>query len=250
MAFGDQRLERGVTGPDVIELQLRLAGFRGSLWDGEYGPGTELQVRSFQRDVMGQADASGAVDDRTFEALFQFESNHPIQVQLLRCPCGRCPGFGQGRFKNEYSSAARTEANHRYEYPGMHKAVLHSYRAASFYLTRAGFPAPTINSGYRCWIQNEEKQRTSTNHMGKAIDLDFPMAPGEDKRDDANRCDRGRGLLVELASFQVGWSASNRKALEPADIAPTWIHMDVRNYEPRYLEESYFVLPGVGRATV
>ncbi|HLF09822.1 MAG TPA: peptidoglycan-binding protein, partial [Gammaproteobacteria bacterium] len=78
MAFGDQRLERGVTGPDVVELQLRLAGFRGSVWDGEYGPGTELQVRSFQRDVMGQADASGAVDDRTFEALFQFESNHPI----------------------------------------------------------------------------------------------------------------------------------------------------------------------------
>jgi hypothetical protein len=77
--------------------------------------------------------------------------------------------------------------------------------------------------------------------MGKALDIDFPLAPGEDKRDDQLRCDRARGLLVELANFQVGWGANDRKALEPSDIAPTWIHMDVRCFQPKYLEDKYFV---------
>lgn len=241
MAFGDVPLARNSKGADVVELQLRLAGFRGTVWDGDYGPGTELQVQCFQRDAMGRAQPSGSVDDATFAALLEFERAHPIPTESLRCPCGKCGGFGQARFKNEYSNGIRHEAHHRYEYPGMHRAILHSYRAAAFYLGRAGFPAPVVNSGYRCWINNEEKGRSSTNHMGKAIDLDFPEQPGEDKRDDANRCDRGRGVLVEISSFQIGWTANNRKALEPADIAPTWIHMDVRNYEPKYLVDEYFV---------
>lgn len=31
------------------------------------------------------------------------------------------------------------------------------------------------------------------------------------------------------------------KALEPADIAPTWIHMDVRCYSRKYLDDKYFI---------
>lgn len=247
MAFGDfLPLERGSAGSDVVELQLRLAGFRGTVWDGQFGPGTELQVVCFQRDVMEIDQPSGVCDRATFEALREFERTHPVDVESIRCPCGECGGFGQMRFKGEYSHAARVEAHHRYEYPGMHTAILHAYKAAVFYLRRAGFPAPFISSGYRCWINNEEKGRTSTNHMGKAIDFDFPVLPGEDKRDDANRCDRARGVLVEHSSFQTGWSAINRKALEPPDIAPTWIHMDVRNFAPPYLSDEYFVMPGPG----
>jgi hypothetical protein len=187
MAFGDAELKRDDKGAGVVELQIRLAGFRGTLWDGAYGPGTELQVVCFQRDYI--------------------------------------------------------EQNYKYEYPGMHKAILHSFRAASFYLQRAGFPAPVINSGYRCWVNNGQNDRTSTNHMGKAIDIDFPLAPTEDKRADMIRCDKGRGVLVELANFQVGWMANNRKSLEPSAMAPTWIHMDVRNYERKYLADRFFVAP-------
>src|SRR5690606_7826420 len=73
MAFGDVLLSRGDEGSDVEELQLRLAGFRGTVWDGIFGPGTELQVQCFQRDVMELAAPSGAVDDATFYALFRFE---------------------------------------------------------------------------------------------------------------------------------------------------------------------------------
>jgi hypothetical protein len=57
-------------------------------------------------------------------------------------------------------------------------------------------------------------------------------------------------VLVELANFQIGWTANNRKALEPKDIAPTWIHMDVRNYERRYLAERFFVRPRRGATTL
>jgi len=41
-------LQKGQLGDDVVELQLRLAGFRGTLLDGDFGPGTELQAKVFQ----------------------------------------------------------------------------------------------------------------------------------------------------------------------------------------------------------
>jgi hypothetical protein len=77
--------------------------------------------------------------------------------------------------------------------------------------------------------------------MGKAIDIDFPAQPKEDKRDDGERCDKARSLLVDKAGFQIGWHGNNKKALEPASIAPTWIHMDVRSYSPKYLTDTFFV---------
>jgi len=98
----------------------------------------------------------------------------------------------------------------------------------------------TITSGYRCSVNNEQKGRTSTNHHGKAIDVDASLLPGEDKRDDIKRCDRIRGLLVEHSNAQVGWLAKNRKSLEPAHIAPTWVHYDVRSYEKRFLADRFF----------
>jgi hypothetical protein len=58
---------------------------------------------------------------------------------------------------------------------------------------------------------------------------------------DRSRCNSLRGILVEQAHAQIGWSALNRKSLEPADIAPTWVHLDVRSYEPKYLADRYFV---------
>ena len=48
MAWGDP-LKRGDKGADVVELQMRLAGFRGTVPDSDYGPGTELQVVTLDR---------------------------------------------------------------------------------------------------------------------------------------------------------------------------------------------------------
>lgn len=242
MLFGNRILQRGMKGKDITELQMRLAGFRGTIWDGIFGPGTELQVITFKRDYMGETDPDGIVNERMFDALKGFTNEYPINFGKLKCECGRCGGFGQGRFYGKYEKGKiAVEAFYRYEYPGIHKAILHSYRALWFYSLKLYNITPVLTCGYRCWIRNEQKQRTSTNHLGKAIDIDFPLFPGEDKRDDYNRCNTVRGLMVEKGNFQIGWGANNKKAFEPAEIAPTWLHIDVRCFVSSYLNDSYFV---------
>jgi len=242
MLFGSQILCKGETGPTVAELQLRLAGFRGTCWDGVYGPGTELQVITFQRDYMKMDNPSGIVAEDTFEALDRFAQEFVIDFSALACPECQCQGFGKNRFHHQYiRGKPRTEQYHKCEYPGVHKAILHTYRAAQFYAKQKGLSLPFISSGYRCWIYNDKKQRSTTNHLGKALDIDFPSKAGEDKRDDCRRCDSFRGILVEKCNFQLGWGANNVKSLEPANIAPSWIHLDVRCYTPNYLADKYFV---------
>lgn len=235
-------VRRGATGPDVVEIQIRLAGFRGTLWDGIFGPGTELQVMAFQRDYLGSENPNGIVDRATWDGLEKFAAEFPIDFQTLQCPCGRCTGFGNGRNEGVYyPEKPKIEMYYRYEYPGVHKTILNTYRAAQFYGLKAGCGQAVVNSGYRCTINNEQNHRETTNHMGKALDIDFALRPGEGKREDCQRCDSVRGILVEKANCQVGWGAANRKALEPSAIAPSWVHMDVRSYERQYFDKSFFV---------
>jgi hypothetical protein len=242
MEFNSEHLEKGSKGPAVEELQIRLAGFRGTVWDGDFGPGTELQVITFKKEYMNLADPTGIVDSSVFNALKDFAKEFPIDFDKLKCPCQECEGFGRGQFKNEYRSGKpEIEAYHQLEYPGIHKAILHSYRAAQFYAKHQKLELPFFTSGYRCHINNDKKKRKSTNHMGKALDCDFPLGANEDKRDDTIRCENFRGLLVEKSNFQIGWNGRNKKSLEPSHIAPTWIHMDVRSFSPKYLDEKYFV---------
>jgi hypothetical protein len=238
LAFGERELRKDMSGPDVVELQIRLAGFRGTLLDGDFGPGTELQVQKFQADFMGQASPSRVVDRATFKALDAFADRFPLDFNTLRCPCGQCSGFGSGRFKGRFIPGAEgQEIGNRYEYPGLHRMILWAARAAMHYLPQHQF---SFSSGYRCSVDNQQHGRSTTNHHGKAVDLDITMKPGETKRDDRDKCDAVRGRLVELSNAQVGWAASNRKALEPSDIAPTWVHYDVRCYEPQYLRDEFF----------
>lgn len=238
MAFGDKILKRGDQGRDVEELQIRLAGFRGTLLDGDFGPGTELQVLQFQRDFMKQANPKGIVDADTFRAIDRLRALHPIDFDALKCPCGSCSGFGEGQFRGKYQTGQpKTEAFHRYEYPGIHRMLLWAVRAVFHYTPQHTY---TITSGYRCSVRNKQMQRSSTNHHGKAIDLDVPLGPGSDKRDDMDCCNEVRAVIVNKSNAQIGWAATNRKALEPADIAPTWVHYDVRCYEPKYLEDRFF----------
>jgi len=247
MTYGDRVLQQGVRGDDVAELQLRLAGFRGTLLDGDFGPGTALQVKAFQRDVMRLSQPSGVVDRATFQAIDAFADRFPIDFRQLRCPCGVCDGFGQGRFKGLYMPGGKgLEQFHRYEYPGIHRLILWAARALFAYREDVQF---LFSSGYRCAVENERKGRTTTNHHGKAVDIDTVLPPGMGKREDMERCNAIRGLLVEKANAQIGWLARNRKSLEPADIAPTWVHYDVREYEPAYLRDEFFCrdLAGLNR---
>lgn len=238
MQYGERELRRGDKGADVVELQVRLAGFRGTLPDGDFGPGTELQVVKFQQHYMGASRPTGVVDRDSFLAIDEFARRHPIDFRRLRCPCGQCGGFGSGRFKGRYLPGGEgQERFHRYEYPGMHRLILWAARAVFFYLPEHAF---SFTSGYRCSVDNQRHNRTTTNHHGKAVDLDIASKPGECRRDDLDKCCQVRGRIVELANAQIGWAAKNRKALEPENIAPTWVHYDVREYEPKYLGEDFF----------
>lgn len=245
MFFGEQTLERGSKGPAVVELQLRLAGFRGTLWDGDFGPGTERQVINFQRDYMGMETPDGIADEEVFQALERFAAEFPIPFEKLTCKCGKCQGFGQGRFKGEFRGNSTEERVHKYEYPGIHKAILHSYRGIWFYLKAHGLGDPILTSGYRCHEKNKLRPvRRSTNHMGKALDFDIVRPAGITHKSKADKdlMNSIRSRMADTAEFQIGWSRKNRKALEPGSIAPTWIHMDVREYDrDPYLNDKFFV---------
>jgi hypothetical protein len=242
-SYGTRLLSKGMLGADVEELQIRLAGFRGTLLDGEFGPGTELQVTKFQADVMGQSAPSGVADSLTLKAIDAFADWFPIDFAQLKCHCGKCDGFGRGNFKGKYLGNQKTEAFHLYEYPGIHRMLLWAVRSAYFYMPEHRF---SFSSGYRCSVDNQQKHRNTTNHCGKAVDLDIRPEAGETKHDDALKCHVIRGQLVELSNAQIGWNAKNRKSLEPDNVAPTWIHYDVRSYEPRYLADHYFCTDLVG----
>jgi hypothetical protein len=244
MEYAERELKRDCEGPDVAELQLRLAGFRGTMPDGEFGPGTERQVMNFQRDYMKVAAPSGKADAATLRAIDRFADAYPFDFGKLKCPCGECAGFGSGKDKGAYLAGhPKVEAYHLYEYPGMHRMLLWAVRGAFFYMPEHRF---TINSAYRCRIDNQKHGRTSTNHHGKAIDIDIVPKAGECHADDKRQCDAARGCLVATADAQVGWGATNRKSLEPPDIAPTWVHYDVRSYEPKYLADPTFCTDSAG----
>jgi Putative peptidoglycan binding domain len=267
MKFGERTLKVNSNGKDVQELQLRLAGFAGTVWDGEFGNKTKNQVVIFQKEFMNIANPTGVVDTDTYTALDIFANQYPVDFGgKLQCPscqgagdlCTK-KGFGQKRFKKlflkrrtpmllDWSRTGKEtlrESVHQYEYPGIHKAILHTYRAFLFYAPETKFKSPRITSGYRCHINNVDRRRTSTNHMGKAMDFSFEARTTNDKQ---NICNDARDLLVQKSNCQIRWNKKNLKALEPGFpargrefIAATWVHLDVRQYEDQFLQDRFFV---------
>jgi len=239
MAYGDGPLESGDKGPEVVELQMRLAGFLGTVPDGDFGPKTADQVRAFQHDYMKMAAPSGIADLATLAAIAAFGAKYPVSFAQLACPCGTCGGFGKGLHKGDYWQTPHLEMYHRYEYPGVHKMSLWTYRAAQFYAEAKGWKL-RINSGYRCTVDNLNHKRTSTNHLGKAVDMDIVGLAG---KADEEACDELRAILQQRANAQIRWLKANTKAMEPGTVgqATNWVHIDVRTYDAKYLDDRYFV---------
>jgi len=237
--FGERLLRQGMSGDDVKELQIRLAGFKNAtVPNGTFSAKTKSSVMAFQRDFMG-ITPSGVADRQTFDATDTFAIQYPIFTRFqntIKCPCNdpACQttnnGFGHNDFNGQYRSGKpQIEAYHQKEYLGIHRMLLWAVRAVFFYHPQYNW---TLNSGYRCRIDNQARGRQSTNHMGKAIDID----PGGN-----TECDDCRRRVVEKMNAQIGWNNSNKKALEPARIAPTWVHFDVRTLGSQYLTDEYFV---------
>src|SRR5688500_910330 len=106
MEFGERRNDRGMRRVDDEELQMRFDGFHGTVPDGGFGPGTELQVVTFQDEYMHMRQPTGVVDQRTYTAIQRLAEEYPLDFNALRCPCGECAGFGRGRFKRVYMTGS------------------------------------------------------------------------------------------------------------------------------------------------
>ena len=89
----------------VRNLQDGLSGFRGTMPDGEFGPGTERQVINFQRDYTRMPQPNGKADAETLRAVDKFADAYPFDFGKLKCPCGQCAGFGSGKDKGVYLHA-------------------------------------------------------------------------------------------------------------------------------------------------
>ncbi|KMQ49583.1 hypothetical protein CHISP_3514 [Chitinispirillum alkaliphilum] len=245
--------KKGDTGNDVLEINFRLAGFGGVLPDTEFTELTEKGVKQFQRDYMGMDTPTGIVDVNTLEAIDEFGEKYHFEEGNIKCPvrpntnntiCS-CGGFGMGQFKGEYRNNIRTESFHKYEYPGMHRSLIWALKAIIFYLEKSNldFSFTLIHSGYRCWINNDSQPdpRKSTNHMGKSFDLHFSssaLIDIETIRDE---------VIIPKIGAQLRWPDKNKFSLEPSRrnspnefIAESWIHIDVREFDSKYLDDSFF----------
>ncbi len=254
------------TGEAVSELRIRLAGFGGLLPGDTFDGDVADSVKQFEKDVMKRAE-TGIVDAAFALALDKFAADWPIDVEgQLACPCVTkkrlqgCSGFGKGQFKGEYSpkyAKSRDEAGHKYEYPGIHRSLLWAARALMFYATvdhKDEIRFLKFSSGYRCHKDNEAHSRTSTNHMGKAVDIQFSHGDGgkwivADEAQTMKDSNAMRDVAIARMRAQTNWTDPDLFSLEPGGKAkkgskeahaPTWVHMDVRKWSAGDRDDSYF----------
>jgi outer membrane protein OmpA-like peptidoglycan-associated protein len=238
-------IKKGDKGYGVLELKIRLAGFGGSIPSDVFDDQTEKQLKQFQLLWMKEKNSSGVLDIETAKAIDNFGAKYQVDLATVKCRCGKCDGFGNGEFKGKYSNGKSTESANKYEYPGIHRSLLWAFKGINFHLESTELKVDKITSGYRCWKDNEEHDRTSTNHMGKAID--FTIASKKGIRGGKTECDTVRSLILKQMKSQIRWSSKNIFSMEPSEkshpkeyVSPTWVHLDVREFEAKYLEDRFF----------
>ena len=250
-------IKLGDKGPLIEELNIRLMGFGNTIsaptaWN-EFTAKTEAAVKQFQRDYMGVAE-TGKVCGPFLAALDDFRDKYPVNLNAMKCTCGKCGGFGNGKTDSAHTGMmkdAKTKIAHPgVEHPGMHRALLWSMRSALFYVAvkdkDLGFRLLTISSGYRCWYDNKKHNRTSNNHMGKALDLQF-LRGTSTTRCEGDDIDLLREkVFIDRMGAQLKWPKPNKLSLEPNKFgdgskgATSWVHVDVRGLSNQYLDNRYF----------
>ncbi len=256
----------------IREINIRLAGFGGNVPTGKFTDRTEKMVKQFQRDYM-KVTETGKVCGNVLRAIDEFSKNFEISTILwnqLKCSCStkgkkvtstlrgileinNCKGFGDGTGKNTYKGTAKTEANNKYEYPGIHRSLLFGFKALQFYFSKqTTYKIDQFTSGYRCRFKNY----TTTNHQGKAIDIQFSKGNwqirGENKKNLVELRSMRDSIFVKYLGAQKEWPNTNLFSIEPIDLLYnnkgkvrydhtfSWIHMDVRQFDSQYLEDKYF----------
>ncbi|AND63906.1 hypothetical protein AX766_05475 [Flavobacterium covae] len=182
-------IKKGDKSELIREINIRLAGFGGNVPTDEFTERTEKMIKQFQRDYM-KVPETGKVCGNVLRAIDDFSTKFDIGVTFwdqLKCSCstkGRqasselrgikekniCDGFGDHTGKGTYKATPHNEANHNYEYPGIHRSLLFGLKTLKFYFSQQTiYSLDLISSGYRCRFKNY----TTTNHQGKAIDIQF-----------------------------------------------------------------------------
>jgi hypothetical protein len=257
-------VQKGDSGDIVEEINIRLSGFGGGVPNSAFDDVTELKVKQFQKDYMKKDSPSGKVDEDTAKAIDEFGQKYPLSdrfFEMLTCKCEKgCGGFGKGRYKNEYfekkdkngKPKPHTEATHRYEYPGMHRSLLWAIRGLGFHLEKeTTFSAKLdyFSSGYRCNDHSLTIQRLTVNHMGKAVDIHLSSKVNEawvsPKNENESNviCEKVRKVCLKSNALgaQMEWGSANKFSLESTiDGAKSWVHVDVRMFVKKYLDDKYF----------
>lgn len=223
----------------VLEVNIRLAGFGGALPTEDFTDLTEQCIKQFQRDYM-QAPETGKICGSLIKAIDEFNYEYPIASyhEQMKCPCGQCSGFGNGRMG---VSSGNNIAN---EYPGIHRSLTWVMKACIFYLTddNVNYSFKKVNSGYRCINNNVQKGRTSVNHMGMALDFHFNYKTSGNRARNQVDIERIREqVFVGMMGAQFAWTDPNKISLELSRHGATsWVHVDVREYEDKYKDTRFF----------
>jgi len=207
---------------------------------------TEKTVKQFQKDYMKLEEPTGIVDRATLEAIDEFSEKWIEQISDHKCLChsspyivkeeNRCPGYGKGK-KNEH--------------PGMHRTLLWSISALKFYLSEQKiYTYCRTSAGYRCWAHNNAVPRRTTNHMGKAVDINYyengKILKGKKQSNIKPLKAIRDNFYIKYLNAVPGWGGKkNRYRIEPIgttkDHSYSWIHIDISKYEAKYLKDEFFV---------
>lgn len=230
----------------IREVNIRLAGFGGALPSDEFTDLTAKCIKQFQRDYMGVPE-TGKICGSLIVSLDKFRDEYGIRnfFDSMKCPCGKCTGFGKGRsgtftfesyVKNtkSYIKVQRTVL----EPSGMHRSLIWGLKAMMFYFNNMennkGYKILRVSSGYRCVDNNLIKRRATTNHMGTALDLVVIDKNKQTITNNELENNVRKEWFCKYLNAPLGWS-SNRFGLERlSDGAGTWVHLDVREFSNEY----------------
>lgn len=255
----------------IREINIRLAGFGGNVPTTKFTDRTEKMIKQFQRDYMKVAE-TGKVCGDVLRAIDDFSLKFDLSPAVwssLHCSCttkgsnvssslrniyerNNCKGWGDGTGKGTYKTG-NAEKDHKYEYPGIHRSLLFGFKAVLFYLSKhPTYKFWQISSGYRCRFKNY----VTTNHQGKAIDIQFNDAGniGGALQENIPKLKKIReDIFYKYLDSKTSWiNGTNNFCLEPialiykpngkidTNYTYSWIHFDVREFEPIYLEDKYF----------
>jgi peptidoglycan hydrolase-like protein with peptidoglycan-binding domain len=160
-------LSQGMTGADVTELQIRVAGWAADspshtrvVIDGDFGPGTAAAVTRFQRAYgLGADGVAGSTTQAKLNALESSDGS------TLHFDWSEFTDRVSGTFSGGKLSTAATKENAR--------RTMYKLEALRVKLANT---AITVNSGFRSIAHNAEVGGASDSmHLyGTAADLDVP----------------------------------------------------------------------------